>query len=238
MPIGDYDKRVVILTKEKGKIHAFARGAKRTKSHLLAATQAFTWGEFEVYPGKNAYTLVKAEIEHSFMEIILDPERIAYGYYVLEFLDLVSQEELASKDILNLAYITLNQIRKSDLSLPLIKSIFDLRMLVEEGLAPNVFECQVCKAKEDLTGYITLKGGSICHHCQEHSLIDEQVLPATLFAIKYCIQIPLAKLYHFQLKEVVEKNFISVVNAHRKYYLPHLFKSEKMIQDFSLLESN
>ena len=68
-PIGEYDRRVVILTKERGKVSAFVRGARRPGNRFMAATNPFCFGEFKLYPGKNAYTLQDIHITNFFEEL-------------------------------------------------------------------------------------------------------------------------------------------------------------------------
>lgn len=63
-PIGENDKRVVLLTKEKGKISAFVRGARRPGNHLMAASDSFSFGIFYLMYGRDAYTVVNAEISN------------------------------------------------------------------------------------------------------------------------------------------------------------------------------
>lgn len=64
--IGETDRRIVLLTREKGKISAFARGAVKPRNPLVSATQPFTFGEFFVYPGKSSYTVTAAEVTKYF----------------------------------------------------------------------------------------------------------------------------------------------------------------------------
>ena len=53
-PVGEYDRRVVILTKEQGKISAFAKGSRRPNSPLVGAVFGFCLGVFMLYDGRSS----------------------------------------------------------------------------------------------------------------------------------------------------------------------------------------
>ena len=65
-PIGEYDRRICLLTKERGKISAFVRGSRKPGSRLSSATNPFSFGIFKLYEGKNSYNVAEVDIQNYF----------------------------------------------------------------------------------------------------------------------------------------------------------------------------
>lgn len=143
-PVGEYDKRVVILTRELGKITAFARGARRMKSPLMAVSNPFVFGEFQVYEGRDSYTLSGANIKEYFLDLAQMQPGVYYGFYFLELAEYFGQEGNDETQMLNLLYVTMNAIRRGKQDLRLIRCIFELRTITISGEAPQMFSCILC----------------------------------------------------------------------------------------------
>ena len=110
MPIGENDKRLSLLTRERGKISAFARGARRPNSPLLASTEPFAFGTFHVFEGRSSVSVNKTEISEYFREIASDPDAAWMGFYFLELASYYGQEGLEAEDTVNLLYVSLRAI--------------------------------------------------------------------------------------------------------------------------------
>ena len=83
IPISDYDRRITILTKERGKIGVFAKGARRMNNRFMAPTNPFSFGIFKLYEGKSSYNLADVQIQNYFENLREDFEGAYLGMYFL-----------------------------------------------------------------------------------------------------------------------------------------------------------
>ena len=148
---GEADRRVVLLTRERGKITAFAHGARRPGSALMAVTRPFVFGTFNVFEGRSAYTLQSAQPVCYFDELSADMEGACYGAYFLEMASYLAQENMDGTELLTLVYQTLKALLNPSLPNRLIRRIFELKvMVINFVLKPEVqaeFEHQVENAR-------------------------------------------------------------------------------------------
>ncbi len=132
-PIGEYDRRVVLLTRETGKISAFAKGARRPNSQLVAATDLFVFGTFRLYAGRDSYTLVEASVQNYFSWFRSNMEGALLGQYFCEVLEYCTRENNDEAQLLLLLYQTLRALESGKFPRRLVRAVFELKTVILEG---------------------------------------------------------------------------------------------------------
>lgn len=140
LPVGEYDRRVCILTKERGKISAFAKGARRSGSRFMAATNPFSFGQFKLYEGKNSYNITEAVISRYFEELRQDYIGAYYGMYFLEVADYYTRENNDEKEMLKLLYQSVRALSHPSIPDPLVQCVYELKALQVNGEYPGIPE--------------------------------------------------------------------------------------------------
>lgn len=227
-PVGDYDKRLVILTRERGKIVAFAKGARRPKSMFMGGSRPFVYGEFTLYEGKEAYNVVRIDIDNYFNEISEDIEATCYGCYFLELADYFTRENMESSETIKLLYMTLRALMNQKISNRLIKCIFELKLLTINGEYPQMFECVSCSAQVPRY-FSAVKGGLLCENCAGKAGDAVMVDTSTIYAMQYTITAGMDKLYTFVVKDNILEEIEFIMKRYFALYIDKEFKSLEIL---------
>lgn len=223
-PFGESDKRLVVLTKDAGKITVFAKGARKSKSRFLALSQMFSYCDFVLYKGKTSYNISSGELIESFHHLSKDMDSLTYGVFVLEFAEYVSNENDLNHRFMQLVLRTLKVLEQGKIKPELVVNIFQLKALSYLGFTPWVMDCVQCN--KEAADYFSPKEGGLL--CAEHKVLDKEAIilnAGAKHAIQYIIGTDMKQLYQFELDDQTFYTLKKVVKKYVKYHFNKTFKT-------------
>lgn len=224
-PNGEKGKRLVIYTKDYGKIVCFAKNVR--KKNIAVAT-LLSYSEFRMFQNKNSYQLIEGSVIRSFDKIKLDIYDLSYAMYLLEFVDFVGKEELENPSILKLLLYGLNAIQNKNIDIEVIKSVFELKMFQILGIAPKLEDCISC-GSSSVKYFCTSESGLICDKCK----LFKDLIPidaGTVDIMNYILSTKIEKLFSFDLKEEQKEKLKQILQSYVKKYIDYEFKTLKFIK--------
>lgn len=226
--VGEYDKRVVLLTKERGRISAFARGARRPRSPLSASTEPFTFGEFYIYRGRDSYTLEQVEAKNYFPELRKDLDNLYMALYFCEVAGYFTREGMEAQAELNLLYMSLRALSVPSIPRNLVRYIYEFRILFIEGEAPRIFSCIKCDKTEKLHHFYVREAGLVCDSCYDGKA-GITISETAVYTLQRILSAPLESLYTFTVSESVLREIQSVVSRYFEAHTDKKFNALSML---------
>lgn len=195
----DADKLLTVLTEDLGKLTLRARGARRRRSPLSAATQQLTYSAFTLFESRGRWSINEAEPLELFPRLREDLDRLALGCYFAQVLEQTGDVDLVTPGLLRLGLNALYALSSGRRPPALIKAAFELKLLALSGYEPDLSACRICGQTPE-EPWLSLQQGVLC--CGSHRQGPgpwKRVTPSVEAAMNYVLQGPEKKLFSFSL---------------------------------------
>lgn len=166
---GESDRVVTLFTAERGKLAAFARGARASRRRFGGALEPFTLLEVEAKERRGAelLSLESAQVQRGFGTLRGDLARIACASYACELARELVRDAEPHPDLFELLAAYLGGLDAAPPTAAGLRA-FELRALRAAGLGPRLEACARCgEAPEEGTRlrFDPAHGGLLCHRC-------------------------------------------------------------------------
>lgn len=164
---GEADRLVTLLTRERGKVRAVAKGARKIKSRKAGHLEPFTQVALQLAAGRDLPIITQAETLEPHLALRDDLLRTGYAAYVVELVDRFTYEdETEAVGLYALLADTLGRIGAEADPWVAVRH-YEMRLLDFLGFRPHLFHCANCRREilpEDQF-FSAAMGGVICPSC-------------------------------------------------------------------------
>ena len=172
-PLGEKDRICILLSPERGRIDAVAKGARGPKSKLSALAQPFVVARFLLVTGRSLHIVSQAQIETTHSGLAASIFATAWAYFVLEVAD-TTPAGLPDERGFEIVIVALNALENApdDDSVEAAGVWFEIQWLAHQGFAPTIGFCVECARKisvpvgESRVWFGPNLGGTLCDECR------------------------------------------------------------------------
>ena len=212
---GENDLIIWVLTRNRGLIRAFAKGARGVKSRFHAAASQFAYSTCTFSEKNGVYNLSEAEIKNMFIELRNSLSLMTCAQYFCEVLLKTLPEGSDGEFYLRLLLNSLYLLCKGEKPVLLIKSVFELRLAAEEGYMPALVGCDTCgEYLTDMMYFDVEEGRLYCSDCGK--ITGASLFPsAVIAAMRHIVFADFDKIFSFELSA----QLLPVLNGITEKYL-------------------
>jgi len=193
---GEADAVLTIYSRERGRVSAIAKGARRPKSRIGAAAQPGVRIEVTLHRGRGSLATVRqAAIVEPNAGLWTRADRLQAAGCMLETVYQVLPEEDPSPEgyaLLGRALALLSRAESRGGPARLHPLVLGLRakLLVVSGLLPRLGPCASCAPDAQMVAFSSASGGALCGECAR---LGTPVPPSALSALAALVGRPLAE---------------------------------------------
>lgn len=246
----DGRRMLLLFTRQYGKISAGTSINERGKNKSALAIRPFTYGHYDIFKGRNYFSLNGAEVKNSFYKIGEDVDKFMLASQMLEFTDKLLPEGEPNERIFDtlVEFFSLLAERKSKHET--LSAAYQFRALKFAGLEPQLTACTSCGKKlrggegADYTYFSVKDGGLLCEDCAAEAKraaeggknLIYKVRFDIIDILRYFMNNPLEKLKTVGLEAEKQKEVSKILSAYIEY---HLGIEDIMSKDiYNLLKEN
>ena len=165
-------RMIVIFTRQYGKISAGTSLTEKSRSRSALALRPFTFAEYELFRGRDSYSINSASVSKSFYSIGEDIDRFMTASSFIEYLDKVLAEGEPMPKLFDLSLDFLQSVSVCNSDPETLLFAFIVKTLGMLGVAPELGCCVNCGKKPEDFGegrkmFSVSDGGIICPECAQ-----------------------------------------------------------------------
>jgi len=227
--VGEADRLLTLLTLQRGKLRAVAKGARKPAARKTGHVELFNCVELQIAAAREIDIVTQAQTLEPFLRLRDDLDRLSYAYYFAELADRFIEEEIEQSQVYELMLDALHWLERTNY-LPRTARYFEMQLLDALGYRPQLHIC--IHSKEELLpeeNFFSPEAGGMLKPQYRDLYRDSISVPVNaLKVLRYLQMRNFSDIEQLKLSSQVEEQVEAILH----YYITHLLERNLKSVDF------